>query len=133
MNAILKSVAPMLAVKDVAATAAYFRDCLGFSISFVAESDSIATYGVVQRDGFEVHFLEDPGRDSSEVRSGINVMVDNVDMLYQEFADASAFDDAFPRHLDAIREHPPEDKEYGMRDIIFVDPDGYILVFGQPL
>ena len=39
----------------------------------------------------------------------------------------------FPRQLDAIREHSPEDKEYGMRDVILVDPNGYILVFGQPL
>jgi len=35
--------------------------------------------------------------------------------------------------LDDIRGHPPEDKTYGLRDIIFVGPEGYILVFGQPL
>ena len=133
MNAKLKSVSPMLAVKDVAETAAWYRDCLGFDICFVAESDSIAAYAVVDRDGFQIHFLEDPGRNPSEVRSGINVMVDNVDSLFEEFKNADAFDNDFPRHLDAIREHPPEDKEYGMRDIIFVDPNGYILVFGHPL
>ena len=133
MTATLKSVAPMLAVKDVAGTAKYFQDCLGFNISFIAESDSLATYAAVNRDGFAIHFLEDPGRNPSEVRSGINVMVDDVDRLYEEFQEAKAFDKDFPRHLDAIREHPPEDKEYGMRDIIFVDPNGYILVFGHPL
>ena len=133
MKAMLESVAPMLAVKDVSAAATYYKNCLGFDISFVAESDSIAAYAVVNRDGFQIHFLEDPLRDPSEVRSGINVTVNDVDSLFADFKNANAFDSDFPRHLDAIREHPPEDKEYGMRDIIFVDPNGYILVFGQPL
>ena len=129
----LQSISPMLAVKDVAVTAAYYRDCLDFKISFVAESDSIATYGVVYRDEFDIHFLEDPLRDSADVRSGLNATVNDVDSLYEQFKAANAFAEGFPRHLDAIREHPPEDKEYGMRDMIFVDPNGYILVFGQPL
>ena len=129
----LKSVAPMLAVKDVAETASYYRDCLGFSISFISEDDSLPGYAVVNRDGFPIHFLEDLDRDPSQVRSGMSVIVDNVDTLYTEFSKNGAFADGFPRHLDAIREHPPEDKEYGMRDIIYVDPNGYILVFGHLL
>ena len=133
MKAKLESIAPMLAVQDVAAAAKYYQDCLGFEVLFVAESDSIAAYAAVQRDGFEVHFLEDSGRKPSEIRSGINVTTADIDRLYDEFKNSGAFDKEFPRHLDAIREHGPEDKEYGMRDIIFVDPNGYILVFGQPL
>ena len=129
----IESLSPMLAVQDVAGTANYFRDCLGFKISFIAESDSLATYAAVHRDGFEIHFLEDPHRDANEVRSGINVVVRDVDEFFEEIKNANAFASGFPRHLDAIREHPPEDKEYGMRDLIFVDPNGYILVFGQPL
>ena len=123
----------MLAVKDVAAAASYYQDKLGFNIVFVAESDSLPGYAVVNRDGFQVHFLEDLGRDPEEVRSGMNVTVSNVDKLYSEFKKNSAFAEGFPRHLDAIREHGPEDKEYGMRDIIFVDPNGYILLFGHTI
>ena len=133
MTSTLKSIAPMLAVQDVAATAAYYRDSLGFEISFVAESETLPGYAAVSRDGCELHFLGDPGRDPSDVRSGMNVAVSDVDLLYAEFRERGAFDDEFPRHLDAIREHPPEDKTYGMRDIIFVDPNGYILVFGHPV
>ena len=123
----------MLAVAHVAETATYYQQCLGFEISFVMESDSLPAYAIVHRDEFEIHFLEDISRDSSDVRSGFNAMVNDVDRLYEEFRSANAFAEGFPRHLDAIREHPPEDKEYGMRDMIFVDPNGYILVFGHPL
>ena len=129
----LQSLSPMLAVKDVAKTATYYQQSLGFEILFVMENDSLPGYAVVRRDGFSIHFLEDLDRDSSEVRSGLSATVDHIDSLYEEFRAAEAFAQGFPRHLDAIREHPPEDKEYGMRDMIFVDPNGYILVFGHPL
>ena len=133
MRSTVESVAPMLAVRDVAETATYYERCLGFDVSFVAQSETLSGYAVVNRDGFEIHFLEDVGRDPMEVRSGISVSVNNVDAIYAEFKNANAFAEDFPRHLDAIREHPPEDKDYGRRDIIFVDPNGFILVFGQPL
>lgn len=133
MGTTLKSLAPILEVVSVADAVAFYCDKLGFSEVFIAESPHLATYAAVHRDGFAVHFIEQGGRDASDVRSGINIMVDDVDALYLEFKERGAFAEGFPRHLDAIREHPPEDKEYGMRDIIFVDPNGYILVFGHPL
>lgn len=123
----------MLAVNDVEESASYFRDQLGFTVMFVAKSDDLPGYAVVTRDGFEAHFLEDLSRNPEETRSGINATVDDIDSLFKTFQEQGAFHESFPRHLDAIREHPPEDKEYGMRDLIFVNPDGYILVFGQPL
>ena len=129
----LQSLSPMLAVKDVAKTASYYQEFFGYEILFVSEDDSLPGYAVVRRDGFSVHFLEDLDRDSSEVRSGFSATVNDVDRLFEEFKSVNAFAEGFPRHLDAIREHPPEDKSYGMRDMIFVDPNGYILVFGHPL
>ena len=125
--------APMLNVNSVSETVSYYRDSLGFTVSLIAESPSLATYAIVQRDGFEVHFVEDTGQNGADVLSGINARVDDVDALYLEFKERGAFAPGFPRHLDEIREHGPEDKEYGMRDIIFVDPNGFVLVFGQPL
>ena len=133
MKLTLESLAPMLAVKDVKATVSYFCECLGFEKLFVAESDTIDTYGVVTRDGNDIHFLETTNRSNEETRCGINVYVSDVDALYEEFKSNGAFHEDFPRDLDSIREHPPEDKEYGLRDFIFVESNGYILVFGQPL
>lgn len=66
----IRCLAPMLEVKSVANAVAYYRDSLGFRICFVAESELLRTYGVVERDGFEVHFFEDALRDADEVRSG---------------------------------------------------------------
>ena len=122
----------MLSVPRVPEAVAYYRDRLGFDVHLVYEDDSIPDYGVVSRDGFEVHLFEDLTRDVTEVRGGISATVDDVDAFFEELKDRGAFASDFPRHLDAIREHGPEDKHYGRRDMIFVDPNGYILVFGQP-
>ena len=129
----LKNVAAMFTVSDVAKSAAFYRDRLGFEITLLFESDHIDPYAIVERDGFEVHLAQRPGAVPDWMLVGINVHVADVDAIYAEFAANGAFDDAFPRNLDVIREHPPEDKEYGMRDFIFVDPDGYTHVFGQVL
>lgn len=129
----LTALAPMLAVSNVLETVAYYRDRLGFSVIFVAESDDLATYGVVCRDNLAVHFFEVTGSDPAQVTAGISITVNDVDALYRELQGRGAFAADFPRHLDNIREHPPEDKVYGMRDLIFVDPNGYTLVWGHPL
>jgi len=133
MKAKIYSLAPMLEVRGVEETVQYYSDKLGFSVVLVAKSDDLATYGVVERDGLELHFLERADRKETIVQSGLHASVEDVDALYQEFKDNGAFAQGFPRALDAIREHPPEDKVYGLRDFIFVDPNGYILLFGQPL
>lgn len=133
MQKAIESLAPIFEVPSVAEAAAFYRDKLGFTVAFVAESPRLATYGAVHRDGWEIHFMERHARDVSDVRSGMYVTVADADALYHEFRERGAFDTAFPRHLAAIREHPPEDKEYGLRDMIFVDPNGYILAFGHPL
>ena len=51
----------------------------------------------------------------------------------REFEQRGAFGPSFPVQHDAIREHPPEDKPYGMRDFLFVEPNGYIVIVGQPI
>ncbi len=129
----LKGLAPILTVDSVSDAVAYYRDCLGFTVSLFAESDSLPTYAIVARDDFEIHFCEGAGRDESRGAIGVSVRVDDVDALYLELKNNGAFAADFPRDLDIIREHGPENKEYGMRDIIFVDPHGFVLVFGQPL
>ncbi|MEM7018475.1 MAG: VOC family protein [Pseudomonadota bacterium] len=129
----ITSLAPILAVKNVAKAAEYFQNQLGFTISFVIDEPGLAGYGVVYRDEYDIHLMENEERDSTEILFGINTGVTDVDALYEEFRERGAFHAEFPRTLDIIREHPPEDKEYGMRDMIFINPQGYILVFGQDL
>jgi hypothetical protein len=56
-----------------------------------------------------------------------------VDIVYEGLQQRGAFGENFPNAYDAIREHPPEDKAYGMCDLIMVDPNGYIVVFAHPI
>lgn len=47
-------IAPQLAVPDVAKTAVYYRDVLGFTI--LGHSGDSPAYAMVERDGIQVHF-----------------------------------------------------------------------------
>ena len=133
MNAPIHGMYPMLEVADVGRAAKWYCRCLGFEEVFVMDDPGLPGYGVVEREGMELHLFGNEDRDPQEVRPGVYGNVPDVDGLYAQLQAADAFHPLFPRELDAIREHPPEDKDYGMRDLIFVDPDGHILCFGQPL
>lgn len=125
--------APMLTVPDVSATITYFRDRLGFAVNFHASHPGIPEYASVSRDGFAVHLLEGEPPSEPGANGGIHLYVGDVDILYQELRERGAFRHDFPQQYPAIREHPPEDKIYGLRDLIMLDPNGYILCFGQEL
>jgi catechol 2,3-dioxygenase-like lactoylglutathione lyase family enzyme len=122
------SVAPILTVVDPQASAEWYRDKLGFDVLFVADNPGLPTYGVVCRGGAEIHLM------SGERTQGyLSVDVVNVDVFFKEIEERGALPDAWPRHLDAIREHPPEDKGYGRRDMFLVTPDETILCVGHAL
>ena len=129
----IENIAPMLVVPDVEQTVAYYRDKLGFSVRFVMVSPRLSTYAVVFRDNYQVHFTQGTQLDAPSSKGGVALTVDDVDALYAELKSRGAFSADFPAVYDDIREHPPEDKEYGIRDLIMVDCNGFILVFGQPL
>ena len=123
----------MLAVLDVAASAQFYQDKLGFEIDFVMDDPSLPGYAVVSRDGFFVHLIAGHIDAAPGAKGGINISVEDVDAYYADVKVRGALGPDFPRALAALREHPPEDKPYGRRDFILVDPDGYALVFGHSL
>lgn len=129
----LSELAPLLNVPDVAASTEYYQRKLGFDVLMVANMPGLPDYGIMQRDGFTLHLMQAKDQPVDDVRPGFVCSVDDVDALFKEFRSNSAFAEGFPREHDAIREHGPEDKEYGRRDMIFINPDGHILVFGQDL
>lgn len=126
-------VAPMLAVADVKATAQFYEEKLGFETEFMVDDPTLPKYALVNRDGFFVHFIEGSVEAAPGSKGGINISVEDVDELFSEFEDQDVFGKDFPTAYDAIREHAPEDKFYGRRDFIMVDPNGYVLVFGKML
>jgi|SRR5688572_58493 predicted enzyme related to lactoylglutathione lyase len=106
--------APVLHVPDVLATAAFYRDTLGFTCDFGDE-----TYAVVWRDNSAIHFV----RDESGAQ-GVHLFqwVKDVDAYYKELVDRGATVEA-----------APADQPYGIREFGVCDINGVGIVFGQEI
>lgn len=120
--AYLQQITPFLRVPDIEEAIAFFRDTLGFNVSFRA-----GEYAFVRRDNAAFRMIEDarlPPR--GEGRYTVYVDVDDVDALYAELK--SRLDRLPP---DSVS--PPTDQEYGQRDLTVVGPDGDIIAFGSPM
>lgn len=106
--------APVLHVADVAATAAFYRDVLGFTCDFGDE-----TYAVVWRDNSAIHFVRDSGQPS-----GVHLFqwVKDVDVYHREIVGRGA----------AVTMEPT-DQPYGLRELGLRDVNGVAIVFGQDI
>lgn len=107
--------APVLHVADVEATAAYYRDVLGFTWDFGDEQ-----YAVVWRDNSAIHLT----RGGQGTPAGIHLFqwVRDVDAYYREIEGRGA---------DVLEE--PTDRPYGIRELKVRDPNGIEIVFGQDI
>jgi DNA-binding transcriptional MerR regulator/predicted enzyme related to lactoylglutathione lyase len=112
--------APVLRVPDVVAAAEYYRDRLGFEISFLwGEPPSYAT---THRDHVLIHFTKSgvaPAPQPDSV-SNIYVFVTDIDDVYEELKGRGA---------KIVAE--PETWPYGMREFAVEDMNGYRLCFGE--
>ena len=110
--------APVLHVSDVVATAAFYRDVLGFMWDFGDES-----YAVVWRDNSAIHFVRDGASPDAGPR-GVHLFqwAKDVDAYYREIVDRGA---------DVARK--PTDQPYGIREFGLSDVNGVGLVFGQDI
>ena len=123
------SVAPVLIVDDVAATANYYRDVLGFVYDRLwGEPPSFC---MVHRAGSIVMLKQLGGTDAVRPNSAVDpehetwdayIWVSDADALHAEFAANGA---KITRELCT--------QEYGCRDFDVEDLNGYRLCFGQPL
>ncbi|MEO1051423.1 MAG: VOC family protein [Bacteroidota bacterium] len=113
--------APVFPVKNVDHAADFYRDQLGFEVTFRWEDP--ATYAVVKREGVGIH-LSQLSEDylPPKEHAALRVFVSDVDQLYAEF-----------QHNNVAILRPIGDREYGMRDFDIKDKDGFILTFGTGL
>ena len=108
---------PVIFVANVAASAEFFKNTLGFSIDFLHGEPPF--YGSVSRDGACVHlkFVHEPVLTvGAQDRDGFIVAfieVENVKALYAEYVTAGA---TFDQKL--------KKQAWGGRDFIVRDPDG---------
>jgi hypothetical protein len=106
--------APVLHVRDVLATAAFYRDSLGFTWDFGDDA-----YAVVWRDNSAIHFVRDV-----DGPRGVHLFqwVKDVDSYYREIVERGV------KVAAETANQPYGIREFGLRDI-----NGVGIVFGQDI
>ena len=110
--------ATVFVVSDIATSLAYYRDLLGFQVTF--EYGQPLSYACLCRDEVALHLLASSRTKRLPGHGAICVFVRDVDQIYAEVSGRGA------RLL-----NQPEDRDYGMRDFDVVDADGNQLTFGM--
>ena len=123
---VISSVSPFFIVNDVAAAFAFYRDKLGFQVTFQVPGEDLF-FGIVRRDGAMIMFksvevkpLPNSVRDPA-ARWDAYLYVPDPDALAAEFASRGVTFSV-----------PLKDTEDGLRGFELTDIDGYVLFFGRP-
>ena len=129
----ISGIAPFFIVKNVPAALSFYRDRLGFDITFQGPSDDDIFFGIVKR-GAAMIILKDIGVDpvpnyTRDIKKGIArwdayIYVPDPDALAAEFSSRNV--EFFKTLKDS------EDGDDGLRGFEIKDADGYILFFGRP-
>ena len=107
--------AVILHVKDMARALAYYRDTLGFTVTFTWEDPPQYVCLCLGDAAIHLNAYVPP-----EGTSHVSIFCKGVDALYAQF---------IARRADIAE--PIKNQLYGMRDFVVTDPDGHRLVFGQ--
>jgi catechol 2,3-dioxygenase-like lactoylglutathione lyase family enzyme len=123
-------ISPFFIVRDVPSSMAFYRDRLGFEVTFEGPDPADIFFGIVSRDRAQILFksvgvdpLPNYKRDVGQgiARWDAFVSVADPDALAAEFAsrDVEFFE-------------PLKDTDDGLRGFEVKDVDGYLLFFGRP-
>lgn len=123
-------IAPCFIVRNVPAALSFYRDRLGFEITFQGTEPNDIFFGIVERDAAMI-MLKSVGVDpvpnhTRDVKKGIMrwdayLAVPDPDALAAEFAS---------RGVEFFE--PLKDTHDGLRGFELKDADGYLLFFGRP-
>ena len=116
MASLIHSTVPVLPSPDLAVSKAFYVQKLGFR----AALSMPGTYLIVERDGCEIHFW--PCGDNTELPRNSSCYVrGDTHALHADFT------------ARGLPLQPPQDREWGMRELYVIDPHGNLLKFGEPL
>lgn len=126
----ISGIAPFFIVKNVPTALKFYRDSLGFEITFQGPSEDDIFFGIVQR-GAAMIMLKEVGVDpipnyTRDIKKGIArwdayLYVPDPDALAAEFSS---------RNVDFFE--PLKHDDDGLWGFEIEDADGYILFFGRP-
>lgn len=120
-------VSPFFIVRNVPAALAFYRDQLGFEITFQGPADDNIFFGIVQRGRAMIMFKDvdiDPlpnRQRAAGARWDAYVYVPDPDALAAEFAS---------RNVEFLE--PLRNTHDNLRGFELKDADGYVLFFGRP-
>lgn len=118
---LFQDVAPVLPVDDLAEAVAFYTDRLGFEDHFTWGDP--AYFAIVRRGpGVAIHLSEREDTSEKLQPRTVYIFVSDVDSIYQEYK---------ARGVEIL--DPPQDYDYGMRELEVRDSSGHFLVFGQGL
>ena len=109
-------VAPAVPVLDVERALSFYRDALGFTVTFT--NGNPVSFAVISQGGAQLHLGVQPQKAGS---SHAHIMVDDLDAVYERLVQAGA----------TVRQ-PPKVQEWGLRDIVVADPDGNTFEIAEP-
>ena len=129
----ISGIAPFFIVKNVPVALSFYRDRLGFDITFQGPSDDDIFFGIVQR-GSAMIILKAIGVDpvpnyTRDIKQGIArwdayLHVPDPDALAAEFSSRNV------EFFTSLKDN--ENGDDGLRGFEVRDTDGYILFFGRP-
>jgi uncharacterized glyoxalase superfamily protein PhnB len=117
-------VVPCLFVADMRASLDFYIDVLGFTQTGYYPIASAPVRTEIRRDGVAIVLFSVGGHieaESPALSGALYLFPEDVDKLANELRNKVPF------------AWGPEDTEYGLREFAIRDPNGYILVFGQPI
>jgi catechol 2,3-dioxygenase-like lactoylglutathione lyase family enzyme len=129
-HAAVHAISPFFIVRHVPTSLAFYRDRLGFEITFEGPAPDDIFFGIVRRGGAQILLkavgVEPQPNRSRDIKQGIArwdafVEVPDPDALAAEYA---------PRGVEFVE--PLEDTDDGLRGFAIKDADGYVLFFGHP-
>ena len=126
----ISGISPFFIVSDVPSSMAFYRDRLGFEITFQGPEPDDIFFGIVRRGGAQI-LMKEVGvppvpNYTRDIKKGIArwdafVSVPDPEALAAEFAS---------RNVEFFQ--PLRDTHDGLRGFEIKDADGYLLFFGRP-
>ena len=110
-------VAPSIPVADMQRALQFYRDVLGFSMTFT--NGNPISFAIIKQGDAQLHLGVAPGKAGS---FHAHIMVDHLEAVYQRLVQASA----------TIRQ-APKIQSWGLRDIVIADPDGNTFELAEPI
>lgn len=129
----ISGIAPFFIVRDVSIALAFYRDRLGFDITFQGPTEDDVFFGIIERGGamliLKAVGVEPVPNYTRDIKQGIArwdayIHVPDPDALEAEFKSGNV------EFFTTIKDRENEDD--GLRGFEVKDADGYILFFGHP-